>query len=144
MFSNRKANRLYLVLLICISIALATFFVLKALEEKIVFFYSPTKLLEKNFKGEEYIRVGGLVQTDSIIYKEDGLNVIFSITDNKNVVKVFYIGILPDLFRENQGVVVEGNFNSSNNSFIAKKVLAKHDENYMPPEVKKAIAVKYK
>ena len=95
--------------------ALATFFVLKALEEKIVFFYSPTKLLEKNVKGEEYIRVGGLVQTDSIIYQEDGLNVIFSITDNKNVVKVFYIGILPDLFRENQGVVVEGNFNSSNN-----------------------------
>ena len=124
--------------------ALATFFVLKALEEKIVFFYSPTKLLEKNVKGEEYIRVGGLVQTDSIIYQEDGLNVIFSITDNKNVVKVFYIGILPDLFRENQGVVVEGNFNSSNNSFIAKKVLAKHDENYMPPEVKKAISGKSK
>ena len=144
MFSNRKVNRLYLVLLICISVALATFFVLKALEEKIVFFYSPTKLLEKNVKGEEYIRVGGLVQTDSIIYQEDGLNVIFSITDNKNVVKVFYIGILPDLFRENQGVVVEGNFNSSNNSFIAKKVLAKHDENYMPPEVKKAISGKSK
>ena len=144
MFSNRKVNRLYLVLLICISVALATFFVLKALEEKIVFFYSPTKLLEKNVKGEEYIRVGGLVQTDSIIYQEDGLNVIFSITDNKNVVKVFYIGILPDLFRENQGVVVEGNFNSSNNSFIAKKVLAKHDENYMPPEVKKAIGGKSK
>ena len=74
MFSNRKVNRLYLVLLICISVALATFFVLKALEEKIVFFYSPTKLLEKNVKGEEYIRVGGLVQTDSIIYEEDGLN----------------------------------------------------------------------
>ncbi len=144
MFSNRKVNRLYLVLLICISVALATFFVLKALEEKIVFFYSPTKLLEKNVRGEEYIRVGGLVQTDSIIYEEDGLNVIFSITDNKNVVKVFYIGILPDLFRENQGVVVEGNFNSSNNSFIAKKVLAKHDENYMPPEVKKAISGKSK
>jgi len=143
-FSNRKVNRLYLVLLICISVALATFFVLKALEEKIVFFYSPTKLLEKNVRGEEYIRVGGLVQTDSIIYEEDGLNVIFSITDNKNVVKVFYIGILPDLFRENQGVVVEGNFNSSNNSFIAKKVLAKHDENYMPPEVKKAISGKSK
>tara|TARA_B100001741_G_C16441611_1_gene545920 strand:- start:435 stop:812 length:378 start_codon:yes stop_codon:yes gene_type:complete len=125
-------------------VALATFFVLKALEEKIVFFYSPTKLLEKNVRGEEYIRVGGLVQTDSIIYEEDGLNVIFSITDNKNVVKVFYIGILPDLFRENQGVVVEGNFNSSNNSFIAKKVLAKHDENYMPPEVKKAISGKSK
>ena len=144
MFSNRKVNRLYLVLLICISVALATFFVLKALEEKIVFFYSPTKLLEKNVRGEEYIRVGGLVQTDSIIYEEDGLNVIFSITDNKNVVKVFYIGILPDLFRENQGVVVEGNFNSSNNSFIAKKILAKHDENYMPPEVKKAISGKSK
>ena len=144
MFSNRKVNRLYLVLLICISVALATFFVLKALEEKIVFFYSPTKLLEKNVRGEEYIRVGGLVQTDSIIYEEDGLNVIFSITDNKNVVKVFYIGILPDLFRENQGVFVEGNFNSSNNSFIAKKVLAKHDENYMPPEVKKAISGKSK
>ena len=139
MFNNKKVNRLYLVLLICTSIAVAAFFVLKALEEKIVFFYSPTNLLEKKTSDMEYIRLGGLVLPNSIKYKQDGLNVKFSITDNKNVVKVLYIGILPDLFRENQGVVVEGHFDNSSNSFLAKKVLAKHDENYMPPAVKKAI-----
>ncbi len=139
---KKKKNRLYFILLIVSSAALAVFFVLKALEDKIVFFYSPTNLLEKTEVLEEYIRVGGLVLEDSIEYSSDGLKVSFTITDNKNMVNVIYSGILPDLFREKQGVVVEGAFKKSKNFFYAKKVLAKHDENYMPPEVKKALEKK--
>ncbi|MDA9559005.1 cytochrome c maturation protein CcmE, partial [Alphaproteobacteria bacterium] len=99
----------------------------------------PTNLSEGSDITDRNIRVGGLVLENSIKYSDDGLSVSFIITDNKNIIDVFYSGILPDLFREKQGVVVEGSFLKSNNTFNAKKVLAKHDENYMPPEVKKAI-----
>ena len=136
---KKKTNRFYFIFLILVSISLTLFFVLKALNNKIVFFYTPTKISEDaNIIGKN-IRVGGLVLENSIKYSNDGLGVSFVITDNKNMIDVFYSGILPDLFREKQGVVVEGNFLKSKKTFNAKKVLAKHDENYMPPEVKKAI-----
>ena len=122
-----------------ISIAFAVFFVLKALEDKIVFFYTPTNLSEDPIVSENFIRVGGLVLENSIKYSSDGLSVNFTITDNENMIDVMYSGILPDLFREKQGVVVEGKLKKSTNIFYAETVLAKHDENYMPPEVKKAI-----
>ena len=136
---KKKTNRFYFIFLILVSISLALFFVLKALNDKIVFFYTPTNLSEDSDIIGENIRVGGLVLENSIKYSNDGLRVSFVITDNKNMIDVFYSGILPDLFREKQGVVVEGSFLKSKKTFNAKKVLAKHDENYMPPEVKKAI-----
>jgi cytochrome c-type biogenesis protein CcmE len=136
---KKKTSRFYFIFLILVSISLAVFFVLKALNDKIVFFYTPTNLSEGSDITDRNIRVGGLVLENSVKYSDDGLSVSFIITDNKNIIDVFYSGILPDLFREKQGVVVEGSFLKSNETFNAKKVLAKHDENYMPPEVKKAI-----
>ena len=136
---KKKTNRFYLIFLILVSISLALFFVLKALNDKIVFFYTPTNISEDAEIIGKNIRVGGLVLENSIKYSNDGLSVSFIITDNKNMINIFYTGILPDLFREEQGVVVEGSFLKNKKTFNAKKVLAKHDENYMPPEVKKAI-----
>ena len=136
---NKKLKRFSFLLVAFLSIALATFFVLKALDEKIVFFYTPSKLFEKEEDKPQYIRVGGLVKEKSINFSDDGLKVNFMITDNKKAVNVMFEGILPDLFRENQGVVVEGRFNKEKEIFLAKKVLAKHDENYMPPEIHKAL-----
>ena len=136
---KKKTNRFYFIFLILVSITLALFFVLKALNDKIVFFYTPTNISEDAEIIGKNIRVGGLVLENSIKYSNDGLGVSFVITDNKNIIDVFYSGILPDLFREKQGVVVEGSFFKNKKTFNARKVLAKHDENYMPPEVKKAI-----
>ena len=136
---KKKTKRFYFIFLILVSISLALFFVLKALNDKIVFFYTPTNISEDAEIIGKNIRVGGLVLENSIKYSNDGLRVSFVITDNKNMIDVFYSGILPDLFREKQGVVVEGSFLKNKKTFNAKKVLAKHDENYMPPEVKKAI-----
>ena len=134
---NYKIKRLKLILLGITSISLAVFFILKALNEQIVFFYSPSELKKKNIEEKEIIRVGGLVLEESIKYSSEGLNINFIITDKKNIVNVIYKGVLPDLFREGQGVVAEGKFKE--NIFVANRVLAKHDENYMPPEVKKAL-----
>ena len=136
---NKKLKRFSFLLVACSSIVLATFFVLKALDEKIVFFYTPSKLFEKEEDKMQYIRVGGLVKEKSINFSDDGLKVNFMITDNKKTVNVMFEGILPDLFRENQGVVAEGTFNKEKKIFLAEKVLAKHDENYMPPEIHKAL-----
>ena len=139
---NKKLKRFSFLLSAFFSIALATFFVLKALDEKIVFFYTPSKLFEKEEDKMQYIRVGGLVKEKSINFSDDGLKVNFMITDNKKNVNVMFEGILPDLFRENQGVVAEGRFNKEKKIFLAEKVLAKHDENYMPPEIYKALEEK--
>ena len=136
---NKKLKGFSFLLAAFLSIALATFFVLKALDEKIVFFYTPSKLFEKEEDKMQYIRVGGLVKEKSIYFSDDGLKVNFMITDNKKTVNVIFEGILPDLFRENQGVVAEGRFNKEKKIFLAEKVLAKHDENYMPPEIHKAL-----
>ena len=134
-----KYKRLYILLLFMIAIACAIFFVLKALEEKIVFFYSPTEILNKEINNNELIRVGGLVVDDSIMYDKSGLEVSFIISDTKNILNISYKGLLPDLFREGQGIVAEGYINKENNIFFASEVLAKHDENYMPPEIEKMI-----
>ena len=136
---TKKYQRLNFLIFLIISVSIAVFFVLKALEEKIVFFYSPTEILEKDIETSQLIRVGGLVVYESIDYKVDSLTVNFVITDTKNIIKVNYKGILPDLFREGQGVVAEGTIDKKEKIFYAKSVLAKHDENYMPPEVKKII-----
>ena len=136
---TKKQKRFYFLMLLILGAGLAIFFVLKALEEKIVFFYSPTELLEKDINTNQRIRVGGLVEENSIYYDEEGLEVSFIISDTKNKIKIMYEGILPDLFREGQGIVAEGTIEEGAKIFYAKSVLAKHDENYMPPEVKKII-----
>ncbi len=134
-----KYKRLNTLIIFMMAIASTIFFVLKALEEKIVFFYSPTEILNKDIRFNDMIRVGGLVVDNSIVYDSDGLEVFFTITDKKNSLNVSYKGMLPDLFREGQGVVAEGNIDKDKNIFLAEKVLAKHDENYMPPEIEKMI-----
>tara|TARA_B100001559_G_C16259417_1_gene510798 strand:- start:10 stop:402 length:393 start_codon:yes stop_codon:yes gene_type:complete len=106
-------------------------------KKNIVFFYTPTELIENNFSLDKKVRIGGYVKNSSFV--EKSLNAYeFKITDNVNDLLVFYKGILPDLFREGQGTVVEG-FLNNNNIIIASKVYAKHDENYMPASIKKEL-----
>ena len=135
---NAKYRRLFITIIIVLTLGLATKLILMALEDNIVYFYTPNDLIEKfgdtkNIQNK--IRIGGLVLESSI--KKEGEKTIFMITDRKKEVKVVFDGSLPDLFREGQGIVAEGMF--QNNNFIASEVLAKHDENYMPPEVADAL-----
>ena len=135
---NAKYRRLFITIIIILTLGLATKLILMALEDNIVYFYTPNDLIEKfgdtkNIQNK--IRIGGLVLENSI--KKEGKKTIFIITDRKKEVKVVFKGPLPDLFREGQGIVAEGMF--QNNNFIASEVLAKHDENYMPPEVADAL-----
>ena len=135
---NAKYRRLFITIIIILTLGLATKLILMALEDNIVYFYTPNDLIEKfgdtqNIQNK--IRIGGLVLERSI--KKEGEKTIFMITDRKKEVKVVFKGPLPDLFREGQGIVAEGMF--QNNNFIASEVLAKHDENYMPPEVADAL-----
>ena len=135
---NAKYRRLFITIIIILTLGLATKLILMALEDNIVYFYTPNDLIEKfgNTKNiQNKIRIGGLVLESSI--KKEGEKTIFMITDRKEEVKVVFKGPLPDLFREGQGIVAEGMF--QNNNFIASEVLAKHDENYMPPEVADAL-----
>lgn len=133
---TRKQRRGIFILASLAVLGLAAALVLNALQESIVFFYSPTDVREKNIKSEQRFRLGGLVEQGSV--SRAGTKVGFTITDTKNSIKVSYQGILPDLFREGQGVVTEGSLNGEG-VFIAGNVLAKHDETYMPPEVAKAL-----
>ena len=105
------------------------------LQDNILFFYSPSEILQKNLKQNEKVRLGGLVEENSVVRNDIKIN--FTITDLKKNIEVSYEGILPDLFREGQGVIVQGYL--KNNIFEATEVLAKHDENYMPPEIKKKL-----
>ena len=135
---NPKYRRLFITVIIVLTLGLATKLILMALEDNIVYFYTPNDLIEKfgdtqNIQNK--IRIGGLVLESSI--KKEGEKTIFMITDRKKEVRVVFDGPLPDLFREGQGIVAEGMF--QNNNFIASEVLAKHDENYMPPEVADAL-----
>jgi len=132
---KRKHKRLTFVIIALLLLASAAALVLSAFEESIVFFYSPTDLKEKKIPLDRRLRIGGLVEDDSV--KKTGTTTTFRVTDNANVIKVTYTGILPDLFREGQGVVAEGKL--SGGVFKADEVLAKHDENYMPPEVAAAL-----
>jgi cytochrome c-type biogenesis protein CcmE len=114
--------------------SLAAALALTALSDSIIYFYSPTDLIAKKISETQRVRVGGLVKKNSKFVEIDGITTRFIITDLENEVTVKYKGVLPDLFREGQGVVTEGQFDQIG-IFIADKVLAKHDENYMPREV---------
>ena len=135
---NPKYRRLFIIILIVFTIALATQLVLIALRDNIIYFFTPNELKIKYGDKENIkrkIRVGGLVLENSVVKNNDIVN--FTITDNKNEILVVFNGQLPDLFREGQGIVAEGIFKE--NKLIATQVLAKHDENYMPPEVADAL-----
>lgn len=112
--------------------------VLNAFRNNLVFFFSPSEILEGKAPAHGTFRVGGLVEKGSVKKSADGLKVDFTVTDLQKSMSIHYEGILPDLFKEGQGVVAEGRF-GKNQQFIADQVLAKHDENYMPPEVAKSL-----
>ena len=133
---SRKRLRLYLVLTSMAVLGIAATLILRALNQELVFFLSPTQIAEKQPSAGTQIRLGGLVEAGSV--QKSGETVVFSVTDLSKNVKVSYRGLLPDLFREGQGVVVEGAFDGGG-QFMASEVLAKHDETYMPPEVAKAL-----
>jgi cytochrome c-type biogenesis protein CcmE len=120
-----------------VGLAVCVALVLVALEENIVLFFSPSEVATMEIEEGRRLRVGGLVEEGSMA-QSDALHLAFRITDGAEVVNVQYEGILPDLFREGQGVVVEGKFDGDG-VFVASEVLAKHDENYMPPEVADAL-----
>ena len=133
-----KRKRLWLVVGSLAVLGFAATLVLTALNDNIVFFYSPTQIAEKQIPPERRFRMGGLVEAGSVKKSADGQETRFRVTDTNKTVDVVYRGLLPDLFREGQGVVAEGSL-GSDGVFVAREVLAKHDENYMPPEVAKAI-----
>lgn len=129
-----RKKRLTLIGLMVTGIAVATWLALNAFDENLMFFFSPSEVVEGKAPTAHPFRIGGLVEVDSVKRKPDGLTTAFSITDNAKAVTIEYTGILPDLFREGQGIVAMGQLNETG-IFIASEVLAKHDENYMPPEV---------
>ena len=134
--------RLYGVLLILLGIGAATALVMTALKDNIAYFRTPSEILSGNFPEKNSgraFRLGGLVEAGSL--KRAGTSITFSVTDMKQSLMVTYNGVVPDLFREGQGVVAEGRMNSGG-VFVASTLLAKHDEKYMPPEVAKALGIK--
>ena len=137
MLSKRVKSRIMFLVFILISASIVVFISLKSLEENVVYFFSPTEIYNKSdISFNKKIRVGGLVKENSISKNEKTIN--FIITDLKNEIIVSYGGSVPNLFSEGKGVVAEGKLKDKK-YFVADKILAKHDENYMPPEVKKAL-----
>ena len=134
--TSRKKKRLAIVVAGLALLGAATAMVLAAFRDNLVFFYSPSELATKPEVVNQRVRIGGLVETQSLV-REDGRRVSFRVTDGKTDVAVSYDGVLPDLFKEGQGVVAEGRLKDG--VFIASTVLAKHDEKYMPPEVADAL-----
>ena len=130
-----KKKRFYLLLSAFTFFCFIVGTTLIVLQDNILFFYTPSEILEKDLKQDEKVRLGGLVEENSVARNDTKIN--FTITDLKKTIEVTYEGILPDLFREGQGVIVKGYL--QNNIFEATEVLAKHDENYMPPEIKKKL-----
>jgi cytochrome c-type biogenesis protein CcmE len=133
-----KRKRLWLLLGSLCALGLAVTLVLVALDDNLVFFHSPTQIAEKKPPPTQRLRVGGLVAPGSVEKAGDGLTTTFIVTDTRANLKVSYRGQLPDLFREGQGVIAEGTL-GTDGVFVAREILAKHDETYMPPEVAKAL-----
>ena len=136
--ATRKKRRLYAVLAGLTMLSVAAALVLTAFEDNIVFFYSPTDITKKALRPGQTVRLGGLVEADSVKKAADGVITEFVITDTNKTISVRYAGLLPDLFREGQGVVTQGAL-GPDGVFVASEVLAKHDENYMPKEVADAL-----
>ena len=139
MYGRKVKLRFLFVVIILITLILTVFLVLKSLEENVVYFQSPSEINISSELVKKKIRIGGMVKKDSISFSSN--EVSFVITDFKNEINVIYNGAIPNLFEEEKGVVAEG-FLKDRNFFSATKILAKHDENYMPPEVKEALGGK--
>ena len=137
MLGKKVKSRIIFLVLLTISATVVIFFILKSLEENVVYFFSPSEIYDKpNITFNEKIRIGGLVKEDSIV--KDQTSMKFIITDLKREIIVSYSGPVPNLFSEGKGVVAEGELRDKK-YFVANEILAKHDENYMPPEVSKAL-----
>jgi cytochrome c-type biogenesis protein CcmE len=135
---TRKRRRLIALGIGMFLLAAATALVLAAFNDNLVFFYSPSELAEKSIGPDRRVRIGGLVEPQSLKHQANGHGIDFRVTDGRTTVAVVYDGVLPDLFREGQGVVAEGRLRRDG-VFAATSVLAKHDEKYMPPEVADAL-----
>ena len=132
-----RFQRLILILLTLTILGAAILLIMFNTKQNIVFFYTPSELLENNIDPNKKLRIGGYVKKLSFVEKSLN-NYEFKITDNANDLLIFYEGMLPDLFREEQGIVIEG-FINKNKNIVASKVYAKHDENYMPASIKKEL-----
>ena len=139
MYGSKVKLRILFVLLILVTLALSVFIILKSLEQNVIYFQSPSEIKVLSEIEKKKIRVGGMVKESSIFIVDKEIK--FIITDFKNEINVIYSGVIPNLFAEGKGVVAEG-FLKDKNFFLATKILAKHDENYMPPEVKDALKEK--
>ena len=137
MFTKKVKSRIFFLSISIVLAVLIVFLILRSLEENVVYFFSPTEIYNKeSISIDENIRVGGLVKKDSVSKNDTSIN--FIITDLKREIIVSYNGLLPNLFSEEKGVIAEGKLKDKK-YLIANKILAKHDENYMPPEVSKAL-----
>ena len=139
MYGRKVKLRFFFVLLILVTLVLSAFLLVKSLEENVIFFKSPTEIKTVSEIDKKKIRIGGMVKKDSITIISNEIR--FIVTDFKNEINVVYSGVVPNLFAEEKGVVAEG-YLKDKNFFLATKILAKHDENYMPPEVKAALEEK--
>ena len=139
MYGRKVKLRFFFVLLSLLTLVLTVFLILKSLEKNVVYFQSPSEIKALSEIKKNKIRVGGMVKINSISMKTEEIN--FIITDFENEINVTYSGVVPNLFTEGKGVVAEG-YLKDKNFFLATKILAKHDENYMPPEVKAALQEK--
>ena len=136
MYGRKVKLRFFFIITVLVIVVLTVFLILKSFEENVVYFQSPSEIKEISELDKKKIRVGGMVKKSSIFITSN--EVKFIITDFKNEINVTYSGAIPNLFEEGKGVVAEG-FLKDRNFFSATKILAKHDENYMPPEVKEAL-----
>jgi len=133
-----RQKRMATVAAIIAGVGIATAFALQAFQQNLLYYYSPTQILAGEAPDSRSFRVGGLVQDGSVQRAPGSLEVRFTLTDFANTVGVSYTGVLPDLFREGQGIIARGKL-KDDGVFVAEEVLAKHDENYMPPEVKDSL-----
>ena len=141
MLSKKVKSRIFFLIVASVVTSVIIFFILKSLEDNVVYFFSPSDIYNKtNISFNEKIRVGGLVKENSI--KKNQGKIVFVITDLKNEIIVSYNGLIPNLFSEGKGVIAEGKLKDKK-YFIAEKILAKHDENYMPPEVGEVLEKSY-
>ena len=137
MLGKKAKSRIYILIFSLISIAIIIFFALRSLEENVIYFFSPTEIYSKSdISFNKKIRLGGLVKKGST--SKSGTTINFIITDLKNEIIVSYNGLVPNLFSEGKGVIAEGKLKDKK-YFVADKILAKHDENYMPPEISKSL-----
>ena len=134
MIRKNRLNKIYLIIFFLLSVGLITFFILRALEKNIDLYLTPSDVKAADFNQPDDFKLGGMVKEGSL-EKLEGLEISFIVTDFESEMTVIYEGVLPNLFKENSGVVATGSLNSEQNQFIATEILAKHDENYMPVKI---------